>query len=57
MERLANGDLNRELYAIFCDNLYGKIDNLYGKIIRKRMVVCIYKTESLNCTAEIIAQH
>ena len=38
---------HRELYAIFCDNLY-------EKRIRKKMDMCTGITESLYCTAEII---
>ena len=35
--------INRKLYTIFCDNLY-------GKGIRKRMNIWVYKIESLYCT-------
>ena len=51
MEWVDNGDLlyvwYRELYPIFCDNLY-------GKTIWKRMDVCTCTTESLYCPAEVI---
>ena len=54
MGRMVNRDLlcgtgnYRELYPVFCDNLY-------GKRTWKRMVMCMCLTESLCCTAEIIA--
>ena len=38
---------HRELYPEFCDNLC-------GKRIQKGMDMCVYITDSLCCTAEII---